>query len=90
MVTSMFAKARKRLRRAAKHLEIDRDVLEKLKYNSRVAISLRARPHAPYHSVSPYTSVPHGKLFRSYIDFHISEPQISFYIVLPDIKIGAA
>ena len=44
MATSMFAKARKRLRRAAKHLEIDPDVLEKLKYpQETLAASLMVR-----------------------------------------------
>ncbi len=44
MATSMFAKARKRLRQAAKHLEIDPDVLEKLKYpQETLAASLMVR-----------------------------------------------
>ena len=44
MATSMFAKARKRLRRAAKHLDIDPDVLEKLKYpQETLAASLMVR-----------------------------------------------
>jgi len=44
MATSMFAKARKRLRRAAKHLEIDPDVLQKLKYpQETLAASLMVR-----------------------------------------------
>ena len=44
MATTMFAKARKRLRRAAKHLEIDPDVLEKLKYpQETLAASLMVR-----------------------------------------------
>ena len=44
MAASMFAKARKLLRRAAKHLEIDPDVLEKLKYpQETLAASLMVR-----------------------------------------------
>jgi len=44
MATSMFAEARKRLRRAAKHLEVDPDVLEKLKYpQETLAASLMVR-----------------------------------------------
>ena len=44
MATSLFAKARKRLRRAAKHLDIDPDVLEKLKYpQETLAASLMVR-----------------------------------------------
>ena len=44
MASSMFAKARKRLHRAAKHLEVDPDVLEKLKYpQETLAASLMVR-----------------------------------------------
>ena len=44
MASSMFAKARKRLRQAAEHLVIDRDVLEKLKYpQETLAASLMVR-----------------------------------------------
>ena len=44
MATPMFAKARKRLHQAARHLEVDPDVLEKLKYpQETMAASLMVR-----------------------------------------------
>ena len=44
MATTMFAKARKRLRQAAKYLDVDPDVLEKLKYpQETLAASLMVR-----------------------------------------------
>ncbi len=44
MATPMFAKARKRLHQAARHLEVDPDVLEKLKYpQETLAASLMVR-----------------------------------------------
>jgi hypothetical protein len=58
MATSMFAKARKRLRRAAKHLEIDPDVLEKLKYpQETLAASLMVRRNSTF----PVTSCTNGR-----------------------------
>ena len=44
MAASLFAKARKRLRQAAQHLDVDPDVLEKLKYpKETLAASLMVR-----------------------------------------------